>query len=75
MGQTCTTETCCGNDGKEGEIRGDMSAMNGIQDSQLTSSRIRPLEMNESQRQRLIELGASQSQTQMAILLRRVVMI
>ena len=47
MGQTCTTETCCGEKGKEGEIRGDISAMN-LQESQLTSGRIRPLEMNDS---------------------------
>ena len=75
MGQTCSTETCCGKEGQQHEIPGDLTSMNYSVNPSDLNQKFRPAEMSESARQRLIELGASNNPGQMSMLLRRVIMI
>jgi len=65
MGQTCATETCCGENLGKGEIRGDLGSMNQQVSPGDMNQRFRPLEISESQRQRLLALGNSQDATKM----------
>ena len=57
MGQTCSTETCCGEGLAKGEIRGDLTSMNQHVSPGDLNQKFRPMEISESQRQRLLALG------------------
>ena len=55
MGQNCTTETCCNTDGSMiGEVRGDGQSSQNL----TVHERFRPMEMSDSARRRLMEIGA-----------------
>ena len=56
MGQTCTTETCCGKDGyPANEVNGQMSS----RDQQVNSTRdgFRPMDMSDSARRRILQMA------------------
>ena len=50
MGQTCSTETCCGEGLAKGEIRGDLTSMNQHVSPGDLNQKFRPMEISESQR-------------------------
>ena len=75
MGQTCTTETCCGENMGKGEIRGDIGSMNQQVSPGDMNQSYRPMEITDSQRQRLLAMGNSGDTAKMTLLLARVVKI